>query len=301
MADMTLGAVLGKVRQHLIAAMPSPPARIGGAAPAAVADVPALTLSLSEIVEVRAGIGNVPRPPRTSPPLEVTSEVDLADPVLHFPDGNVTLVSGGGHILQLPHGPLVHADGAPPPPPLGAADLQITIGGVAQTLVPGAPAAGQFRVDPLAAEALGYGDLEAAGVLRFGSPLTTGILRATYFLGEYEVTVARFRGELRVDVHGADPTAVDSLSEAVASVLTRERAGSLGHVYVLTATAWSPIVKSGLGDARTRAVTFRFDAEIEQPLVRTGGALISRIDVLLAPSNPAPDDERFEIFGEESP
>lgn len=300
---MSLGVVIDSLRSYLLGAVSPAPTLVGGAVPALATELPALTLSVSGVTEVRAGIGNVPRPPRKQP-LQVAAEIRADDPELHFPDGDVPLLFEGGGVVAMPHSPLVHADGAPVDitAPLTGADLTLTrVDGSSQALamVDDSPGANEFAFDLAAALALGYGEPASAGVLRLGAPLTSGVLRATYFVGEWEVGVARYRGDLHIDVFAADVPAVDALSNAVGDALALERARALGQVYAMTPTSWGVVgaVDPARGNARSRSLTFHFDYEIEQPLIRTGGGRIAvvRVAPFPPPSPPNPLGETFEI------
>jgi hypothetical protein len=299
---VTLGLTLARVVDHLAGVLPGSPV-VGTAQPQSQSELPALVLYASDAVEVRAGIGNVPRPPQRRP-LHVTSEISLADPRLRFDGEVVELLAEDGRVLRLPHGALVHADGAPPPPPLGPADVTIAIDGTAYTLVTGAPGEQEFRFDSDAAAALGYGVPEAAGVLRFAAPITGETLRASYYVGEWELATSRYRGQLLVDVIADSVGTVTALSDAAAGALRPGTPVGLGTVYVLTPIAWGPIglPESALGNARRRTLTFRFDIEIETPIIPAGGGVIARVDVeSTIPPVPPSAVERFSVVSQESP
>jgi hypothetical protein len=291
---VNLGGVLERFAGHLATALALPASAVSGVVPSASNELPALALSLSSVTEQRAGVGNIPRPTQKAA-LDIEIAIDLAAPRLVLDGETIELVSDGGHVLQLPTGPVVRRDGSGPP--LTADDIAITIGATSVGFTTGAPGPNQFAVDRVAAEALGFGDPETAGVLRFGDALTTGTLRARYHIGQWDVTASRFRGELRVEVFAAAAAAVDAMSRAIGEALT-PAATALGRVYELTATSWSAITVAPepLGTTgRTRALTYRFDFELEEPVVRTGGALISRVKVHIAP----PEDEHFDIPNQE--
>jgi len=301
---VSLGLAVTRVAQYLAATMKSPPPRIGGAAPTAATDVPALVLSIAGVAEVPAGVGNVPRPPQRRP-IAVTSTISLADPVLRFPEGDVPLFSEGGRVLRLPHGSLVHRDGGPAPPPLGPDDLRLTLDGTDLEMVAGPPGPGQFRLDTVAAIDLNYGEPDAAGVIRFAAPLAGTTLVARYFLGEYELTALRYRGQLTIDVVAGSAKDVDELSDAVGAALRPGISAALGAAYVLTPTSWGPIgaLEPALGNARRRTLTFRFDFELEDVRLPSGGGTIARVDVktsldfLQLP--PLPTDGDFSVSSRE--
>lgn len=299
---MSLGVAITRIAQYLSATLPSPPGRIGGASPVTGTDVPALVLSMRDATEVQSGVGNRPRPPQRRP-LEVTSVITLADPMIRFPDGDVPLLSHGGTVLRLPHGSLVHADGEPPPPPLGAADLSLVLDGTTTLqFTSGPPAPGEFRFDEIAAEFdLDYGDPRSAGVVRFNAPLVGTSLTARYFVGEYELTATRFRGLLDIDVVAANIAAVDALSDAVGAALRPGTSAALGTAHVFTPVTWGVIggPESTLANARRRTLTFRFDVELEDVRLPTGGGVIARVDVHTEldlgkkPPPPLPTDRDF--------
>ena len=289
---MNLGGVIERFAGHLATALSLPTTSVGGSVPTTTQELPALALSLSAVTEHRAGVGNIPRPTQEKA-LQIAIEIDLASPRLVVEGETIELLSGGGHVLQLPVGPLVRADGSGPP--LTEDDIAITIDAADIDFAPDAtPGPNQFAVDPAAAETLGYGDPETAGVLRFGDELTTGLLRATYYLGQWDVTASRFRGDLRIEVFAATASAVENLSRQIGDALVPSELPAQGRAYELSANSWGAVTvaPAPLGaNARTRALTYRFDYEIEEPLIRTGGALISRIKVHIRP----PENERFEV------
>jgi hypothetical protein len=310
---MSLGLALSRVANHLATTMKNPPARIGGVAPAGSTDVPALVLSISDARLVPAGIGDVPgagNAPAANVrrPVLVETTISLADPVIHDPGGDVPLLLDGGTLLRLPHSGLVHRDGTAPPPALTADDIKLTLASGDLTLVGGAPQPGQFRIDRVAAEALEYGELENAGVLRLGAAPTGTNLVARYYLAEYERSVIRCSGQLAIDVVGASTTAVEDLSAAVAAVMRRGPIGAADTAYVLAPSSWSAIgvPEPALGNARRRTLTFRFDLELADIRLPGGGGVISRIDVKTEMDDggepPLPTDKEFSVpTREESP
>lgn len=303
---MTLGLAVARLADHLTATMTGAPGHIGGAAPTVAGELPALVLSIRDATEIRAGIGDLPRPTQHRP-LLVTSRIAIADAALHFPDGDVPLLTDSGSVLQVPHGGLVHADGKPPPPPLDGDDLQLEVDGVPLVYKAAGPlAANEFRFDQIAAFDLGYGEPEAAGVVRFGAPLAGTTITARYFVGSYELSSTRYRGQLAVDVIAASAAAVDTLSDAVAAALRPGVSATLGTAYALTPTSWGPIglPDATLGNARRRTITFRFDLELEEVRLPTGGGTISRVEVQTflkthEPPPPLPKDKDFSVSARE--
>lgn len=285
---MNLGTVIDRLATFLAGKVGLPAASVGGAVPALASELPALALSMTGVTQARAGVGNRPRPTQRQA-LRIAVELDVAAPFVV--DGEtVPLISDGGRVLILPTGPLVRPSGDDPP--LAAGELVITIDGHAVDFATGTPGPGEFAIDPAAATTLGFGDPDRAGVVRFGTPLTTGTLRAVYHVGQWDLTATRFRGELRVDVFAASAAAVDTLSRGVADALAGSPDAGPGRFYELTPSSWGPIAAAPapLTAARTRALTYRLDYELEEPLIRTAGALISRVKV-----HTLPPDQDFDV------
>jgi hypothetical protein len=283
---MSLGLVVTRMVDHLRAGLPESAASVGTGAPTAPAGVPAVLLSIPDASRVSAGIGDVPgmgNAPgaRVRRPIAVHSTIDLADPVLRSPEGDLELLLEGRRVLRLPHGGLVHADGSEPPPPLAAGDLVLRLDGVPLTLVTGAPQPGQFQVDPAAAQALGYADAAASGVVRLGAPASGERIEAEYFLGEYEQAVVRYRGRMSIAVYAPSDAEVDALSDAVGALLQRGALPQQSTAYMLSATSWGAIVapEPPLTGVRCRTIGVRFDCELADVRLPSGGGVVARVDI----------------------
>lgn len=249
---------------------------------AAVNDgLPAVTLSLADVVSRGVGVGRVPRGTRTGA-LEVTLEVDLANPVLDLGGGeSLQLVPGDRRTLVLPHGPLVRADGSADQP-FAAGDLQVR--DLSPYVVVGtAPTGREVRPDV------------DAGVLRFGQPLpAAGTLRVTYRIGAWDVVVSRFQGRLGVRTTAA---------RADLGPLTRRVATALDApdtAVRLTPLAWGSTALSGESGlpptAQQQDLGYGFDAEVEEPLIGSGGGVIARVAVRLRPDpDTSPLVEVFDV------
>ena len=253
---------------------------VGDAAPAEDA-LPAVTLSLAEVVSGAGGVGRVPRGTRTGA-LEVSAQVDLADPVLDLGGGEtLQLVPVDRLSLVLPRGPLVRADGTADQP-FGAGDLQVR-GASPFTVVGTAPTGRQVRPDV------------EAGVLRFGQPLpANGTLVVTYRIGAWDVTVTRLQGRLSVCTT-AEPADLGPLTRRVATALA---AGD--RAVRLVPLAWGSTGQpreAGLRPSvRQQDLGYAFDAEIEQPLLGSGGGVIARVTVRLRPDpDTSPLVEVFDV------
>ena len=108
---MALPALLDRMRQHLDSSLSPVPPLIGDGYPVAADELPAVTVSIAEVVRALRGIGRLPAPTLTGA-LRVDSSLDLADPVRVV---RRTRTCGCCRTtaarVQLAHGPLVRADG----------------------------------------------------------------------------------------------------------------------------------------------------------------------------------------------
>jgi hypothetical protein len=264
---MGLAEVIDAFATYLESALDPAPALVGGAYPRAAAELPAVVMSVASVREQLRGLGRLPAP-TASGALPVTAEIDLAHPVATFPDAVVPLLSNDRKTLSLPHGPLVAADGTTTA--FGSSDLQAHVGATTFTVVGDAPAAGEVQPDP---------DL---GVLRFGSPLpAAGTLDVSYFVGEWEVRVERYQGDLLVETFAGDAAGVENLSRAVEAALLDQTGPPLPGLNRIEQTSWQPVAEAGTthAAARGRALGFAFDYELVQPHLGGGGGVISTVNV----------------------
>ena len=173
-------------------------------------------------------------------------------------------------MLQVPHGPLVRADGTGDPP-FDAADFQILLDATPVTLVSGVPGPGEANLDP------------ATGSLTFGSALPSDqILNLTYFVGAWEVRAERLQGGLKVELFADDAAELDSLTTAVSEALRRQPAlAGVEGLQNIMPTAWGPALppNDDLARARSRALGYWFDFEHAQPLLQGGGGVIAVVHV----------------------
>src|SRR2546425_8535841 len=199
---MALPSLLDALRTFLQTSLSPAPALVGDGYPIAPVELPAVTISLSDVSERLRGLGRLPAPTVTGA-LRVDTTLDLANPVLIFPDEVVPLLSDDRRTVRLAHGPLVRADGTATQPFSGT-DLRAVLGATIFAPVEGAPAAGQVQVLP------------DAGELRFAAPLpATGVLALGYFIGEWEVATARYQGVLTLEPFATDLAGVDALSRQI--------------------------------------------------------------------------------------
>jgi hypothetical protein len=265
---MSLGTIVGALGSFLQEAAAPRPALSGGEAPTQSSQLPALTLAISDAASPMNGIGLIPRAPRTGA-LRLSSAIDLADPVLRFPgEPEVPLLSSDRRALQLPHAPLVTADGSPTAT-LGPADLQVEAGGSGYAVVSGPPTGRQVRPDA------------ATGLLELGEPLPgTGELRLGYFIGQWEVLATRYQVTLGVDVFAATGGVVESLSQSVDRALLVRPPGISG-LRSIAPLAWGVVLTAPTpANARVRTLRYRVDYEVEDAVIPTGGGLIARVRIL---------------------
>jgi hypothetical protein len=262
---VSVAAILDLLVGRLAGALPDG-TTVGDVTPAEVEELPAVTLSAAEITQRLVGIGRLPRGTRIGA-LPVVVEVDLADPVLDLDGGErLELLSADRRTLTLPNGPLVRADGVDEPP-FAAGDLQAADEGGSYEVVDADPSGRQVRPDP------------AAGTLQFGSALpATGTLTVTHHIGQWDVSVARYQGNLDV--------AVTAASSQEAGALTRQVADALeapGPATRLSPSSWGAAQVTPLGDhdVMVQRLGYRFDGELEEPLLPSAGGVITRVAVEL--------------------
>lgn len=263
---MGLAALTDALSAYLESAISPAPALVGATYPTAADDLPAVVVSVSEVEQRLRGVGKLPAPSEVGA-LQVTTTVDLANPVATFPDATVLLLSIDRLTLTLPHGPLVAADGTTT---FGAGDPHVTVGATTFNVVSGAPGAGDVQPDP---------DL---GVLHFGAALpATGTLTAVYFVGEWEVRTERYQGVLLVEAFATDADGVDALSRSIETALLDPSGASVAGLNQIDPTSWQAIAEAGVdrGHARGRALGFAFDYELVEPQIGAGGGLISTVSV----------------------
>jgi hypothetical protein len=259
-------AVLDAVAGHLRSAMPQPPADIGVVEPSGAADLPSVVLALSQVESPLTAVGRMPSAVRTGA-LQVRTTVDLADPVLRIDGEEIRLLSDDRRTLQLPHGGIIRADGTADRP-FAQPDLQVALGATTFAVVDAAPAADQLAVDP------------ATGILTFGAPLAaTGTLQLGYFVGTWEERVERYRGLLSATVAAENAADAARLGDDVVSALSAPLPVATG-LRTMDPIDIGPVaaVAADGPAGRRRPLTFRFEAELIFPLIRTSGGPIAEVD-----------------------
>lgn len=284
---MSLNRVVDAFADHL--GPLTSPTPVGPVRPGATTELPAVALSLAGIEQALTSIGATPAPSRRGA-LPVARDVDLADPTITFPDGEIVdLLSGDRRRLHFPFGPVVAAGGEPVLA-LAPADLTVLIGGAGQAVVADAPTAGQVQGRP------------DTGEIVFDDPLpAAGTLRIEFFVGQWEVSTARYQGELTIEALADDPT-IEPLSRQIVDALDGLRPGDLPGLQSLRPLRLGPITTTALGPtdgdgqprARSRTAAYRFDFEVETPDLGSGGGLIERI-VADGIVDDLPEPERFDI------
>ncbi len=261
---------LSQIASYLSGAGLTPaPVLVGGAEPSKKADLPAIVLSLETTARVNPGVGERAQV-ITNGVLPWAASIDLANPVLPE-EPTFRLLDPTRTQLVLPHGGLVRHDGTDPgSAPLGPADITVSVGGAARTVVTGAPGPNEVRADG------------RIGLLTFGAALpATGIVSVTYFLGQWEQRLQRIAGVLRVDTCTDNAGDTLALSDAVVDVLLAPAAQTT--VRRLIALAPSSIGSIGLPETspavrrRSARLTFTFEQEVNRP--DSSGGIIARIPV----------------------
>jgi len=284
---MSLVRVVEAFRAYLEDVLDPPPAMIGGAFPVIAEELPAVSISVDEVAERARGLGRLPAPVQTGA-LRIETSLDLANPVVTVADETVDLLSEDRQTLQLPHGGIVRADGTPTRPFAGG-DLLVEVDGTPLTVVGDEPDAGEVRPDP------------EVGELLFGAPLpAVGTLRLGYFVGEWEVTNERYQGLLAVQPFADDVPGVEDLTRQVDEAFADGRWRGVRGLRSFTPKSFGPVViiqavGAGRRDSRSRTITYAFDYERVEPVVRTGGGLIGTVAI-----ESTYGAERFEVTREGS-
>ncbi|MCP4042581.1 MAG: hypothetical protein GY731_11615, partial [Gammaproteobacteria bacterium] len=195
--------LIGALRSHLNVELVVPSLSIGVAEPSSSSGLPAVVISLVQLVNPSKGLGEHRQVKYGA--LSGSTQVNLSNPVLPD-DTSVEVLSEDRLTLSLFHGGLVDADGSDTP--LQASDIQVELDGVPFTIVVDTPAAGEFSVDT------------EMGQLTFGGALPAdGLLQADYFIGQWERVVHQLQGMLRIASVAGNNADAESLSNQVYDAL----------------------------------------------------------------------------------
>lgn len=238
------------------------PSSIGVAEPQSGGDLPAVVLWLEQTSRTGTGLGEKSEL-ITDGALQVHASIDLAHPVLAT-DPSFVLLSPDRTVLTLPHGGQVKADGTTGP--LTGTDLQVQVAATSRPVVTGTPTGSQVRGDPV------------LGQLTFGTPLPpSGILAATYFLGQWERRTTRIGGIVDVDTYDADADGVTSLMTGVLDSLQGDTVRQqVAGLHALTLTSLSSIAPK-TGGSRKRSARFDFAYEFQNDQPDSSGGIIRQI------------------------
>jgi hypothetical protein len=180
-------------------------------------------------------------------------------------DPTVSLVSANRRELILqPAGP-VSANGVADQ--LSAPDISVSVNGVPREFTTASnPSATQFLVDRLESK------------LFFGAPLpATGTVEVDYFLGQWQRTIRRVSGIVRLTVFGPDPAPAAALSRQALDGLGSGNGDGLAPavaVEVGPVTSSAPRLAAWQRIARLR---FEFELEVNEP--DSDGGIIRKIPV----------------------
>jgi len=246
------------------------PASIGIAEAAGPNELPAIVLSLEATARTGNGLGQRAAL-ITDGALPWQASIDLANPVLPE-EPTFSLLNAARTVLTLPHGGLVRQDGSPGP--LTAADLTVTVAGVARPVVAGPPVNDQVSADPL------------VGQLTFATTLPpAGVVLVSYVLGQWEQRLTRIAGTLRVDTCAAAAADAGTLGGRVVDALLAPAArAGIRRLLSIALTALSSVgaVEQPVGLRRRNArFAFTFEHELNRP--ESSGGLILRVPLITTP------------------
>lgn len=251
------------LENHLNAKLSVPSLTIGVEEPFRIQDLPAVTISLTQLVNPSRGLGAHRQLQRGA--LAERTTVNLTDPVLPD-DATVSVLSPDRLTLTLFHGSLVDADGSATP--LQGSDIQVERNDVPFTLVSESPQAGEFTVN------------SAVGQLTFGEALPAdGLLEAEYFIGQWERQIQQLRGLLQIDSVDRQSADAKSLSDLVYDALVNQEIEGLRELEVVS---MGLVTRFGTTRPRMQKRTqeWEFDYETIVELPDASGGIIDRVKLL---------------------
>ena len=270
---IALQTLISSLAQFLDAQVTTGLTTVGPVHPYLVAELPAVTMTLTDLSCTRVGVGGNPSN-LVKGALLMELSLDLANPVITFPDSeSVNLLAADRLSLRMPHTPLVDRDGATPEY-LSGDDLTVALNGTPFTVVPSEPVAGECRLAP------------TGGILEFGEPLAdTGTLAVQYRVGQWEAETTRCTGLLQMDIFASGAEGTEQLSNEVSLALAGNPQTIAKGLTRLTPVRWGAIVRSTYpkGHTMARTLQYGFTFDHEQPRISTGGGPIRIIDTAMGP------------------
>jgi len=276
---MSANSLLNALQSHLSGAGLTPvPKGIGVAEPTKNTELPAVVLSLDNLTIPSKGLGG--HSEAVVGALRVSSEIDLADPLLPG-DPEFSLLSDDRKSLTLYHGGLVDKDGLESP--LSAADIQVAHNASSFTLVDGTPNSGEFAVSA------------PDGLLLFKDPLpVTGTITASYFVGQWERRVDQLAGQLDVDVVAGSNTDTEVLGVNVMQAMDTALE-NITSLRKLIPARVGPVTSFMVGTTakRRRQLNWHFDYEQIINQAESSGGIIQRIITRTRRDNSPVEEEEI--------
>jgi hypothetical protein len=273
-----LSNLIEALEDHLNSELAVPSLTVGVEEPFRVGDLPAITISLAQLVNPSRGLGAHRQVQRGA--LAARTEVNLSDPVLPD-DATVVVLSPDRLTLTLFHGSLVDAEGSATP--LQGSDIQVERNGVAFTLVSESPTAGEFTVN------------SAVGQLIFGEALPAdGLLEAEYFIGQWERQIHQLRGSIVFDSVDRQSADAKSLSDSVYVALLNQEIEGLRELEVVS---MGPVTRFGTTQPRMQIRTqeWEFDYETIVELPDASGGIIDRVRLLSSQDGSGLEEEDITL------
>ena len=261
-------ALLEAVRSYLAGGSFTPALHaVGVVEPAALADLPAVVVSLEASTRDSVNVGRRAITVSAPPPLAQSATISLASPFL--PDAPaVSLVSDDGLELTLPNGGLVRADGTPGA--ITGADLTCTLDGTPRPVTTGTPSGLECKCDPV------------KGTLTFATALPdTGTIAVSYFLGRWEQELTRLTGTLRIDVVATPAATAAGLADQVVGRMTDPAARRvIQRLMAIEVLAISSVAADTVvATASRRTTRLRFAYEHERNTPESSGRVIRSIPI----------------------
>lgn len=255
-------ALLQNLQTYLGAQSNLASATIDVALPESNADLPLISLWLTDLEIPSIGLGQHTQV--TNGALQVQTIIDLANPSLPG-DTEFSFISSDRNAAILLHGGLVDSEGSSTP--LTNTDMQVDIDGNPLTLAETPLSAGQFNI------------LAESGQLTFGSSLpNTGMLTATYYIGQWQRIVEQLSGTLHASVTTANTTQTRAISDAMVESIAIAHQ-NIGGLRALNISQLDTIENLALGTTNTRqrniSWLFSFEHIINQP--ESSGGIIQSI------------------------